>query len=385
MKSYQLFSFLQYTVNPTGKPFESCFSDEDWHRLYAFCKQQALIGIGFSGIEELCKQGVECPKPLMLQWMSLAIRIERRNKQMSVACGKVTTMFARDGMNCCVLKGQGNLFNYPENLSYRRQSGDIDLWVVPGNGKRKAVRDVIAYVKKHPGRHRAIYHHIDMSGPDGIELEIHYRPSFLKSFLRNWRLQRWFREKADECMKNRTSLGFSIPTASVNVVYQMTHIFSHFFEEGIGLRQLLDYFFVLKTWYREYPDGDRTRPTDMQTEVSDVSVMSAEEVMGVLGSFGMARFAGAVMWVLQRVFAMPDEWLICVPDEKRGEQLLDEIMQAGNFGQYDERGKGMKQGGTISHGIWKLRRMMRLVRYYPEEALSEPLFRVWHFGWRCLH
>ena len=34
-------------------------------------------------------------------------------------------------------------------------------------------------------------------------------------------------------------------------------------------------------------------------------VMSKEEVMSVLQSFGMAKFAGAVMFVLFEVFAMP--------------------------------------------------------------------------------
>lgn len=91
------------------------------------------------------------------------------------------------------------------------------------------------------------------------------------------------------------------------------------------------------------------------------------------------------MWVLQTVFAMPGDWLICPPDKKRGKELLDEIMLAGNFGRYDERGKDMKNGGMIKHGVWKLKWIMRLMKNYPEEALCEPLFRVWHLGWRILH
>jgi len=186
-------------------------------------------------------------------------------------------------------------------------------------------------------------------------------------------------------MNNRTSLGFSVPTASVNVVYQMTHIFSHFFEEGIGLRHLLDYFFVVKSWNEELLDVKNAKAKEMCRDGMGSSILSVEEIMCVINSFGMAKFAAAVMWVLQYVFAMPDEWLICVPDARRGKQLLDEIMLAGNFGQYDQRGKKMRQGGTFIHGVWKLKRIMRLVRNYPEEALSEPFFRVWHFGWRCLH
>ena len=101
----------------------------------------------------------------------------------------------------------------------------------------------------------------------------------------------------------------------------------------------------------------------------------------ILQSFGMGKFSAAIMWVLQEVFAMPHEYMICEPNEKEGRILLDEIMQSGNFGQYDTRGADLKNGGTIKHGIWKLKRIMRLVGSYPEMALWEPFFRVWHYGW----
>lgn len=60
---------------------------------------------------------------------------------------------------------------------------------------------------------------------------------------------------------------------------------------------------------------------------------------------------------------------ICEPNEKEGRKLLAEIMQGGNFGHYDERGKDMRNGGTIPHAVWKLKRVMRLISSYPEEAL----------------
>ena len=145
-------------------------------------------------------------------------------------------------------------------------------------------------------------------------------------------------------------------------------------------------------------------------------VMSKDEVMAVIRSFGMGQFAGAVMWVLNEVFFKNEEcrmkneecseadevseqqlskigqqlkekyvcepWMICEPNEKEGKRLLAEIMQGGNFGQYDERGKEFKNGGMIKHGVWKLKRVMRLVRSYPEEALWEPVFRFYHLFWR---
>ena len=39
-------------------------------------------------------------------------------------------------------------------------------------------------------------------------------------------------------------------------------------------------------------------------------VMSKEEVMSVIRTFGMGKFAGAVMYVLHEVFSMPTRQLI---------------------------------------------------------------------------
>ena len=78
-------------------------------------------------------------------------------------------------------------------------------------------------------------------------------------------------------------------------------------------------------------------------------------------------------------------WMICQPNEKEGKKLLAEIMQGGNFGQYDTRDAALKKGGMMKHGVWKLKRVMRLVSSYPEEAMWEPVFRVYHLVWRKIN
>lgn len=400
-----LFYFIQIAIGAKDA-LPVATTNNDWARIYTFCKRQSLLGIGFTAVQRLYEQGMECPKKLMMRWMALALQIERRNEVLNGLCRDLTKRYEHDGLRCCILKGQGNLLNYPEKLRGRRTPGDIDIWALSGDagapvaaqtGEETAIyvthegkRGVIEYVRM---QHRLIgnnedielrYHHIEAPNISETPVEVHFRVGFCNSPLRNLRMQQWFDKQADVCMKNKTQMGFSVPTASVNVVYQMTHLFSHYFDEGVGLRQLIDYYFVLRLWHNDSMEKMDMQSQGMWVEGLGVPVMSAEEIIGLLGSFGMARFASAVMWVLRCIFNMPDEWLICTPDARRGRQLLDEIMLAGNFGQYDERGKGLKHGGAILHGIWKLKRIMRLVRNYPEEALCEPLFRIWHLGWRLV-
>ena len=429
------FEFIQVAMGLRER-LSAVPSVHEWQVLFEFCKRQSLLGVGFASVDRLHKVGVECPSDIRLQWYGYALQIERMNEKHNMQCGEITKRYEHDGLQCCILKGQGNLLNYPESLRMRRTPGDIDLWcITPPSGlsmPNASLRDytnyhgitaVMEYVRMQyrlqgiDENPKACYHHIEAPSMDGTEVEVHYRPAFLRSPLRNWRMQRWFEHHADECMKNKTHLGFSMMTSSVNVVYQMCHLYTHIFEGGVGLRQLMDYYFALRVWHNDVMECKDLQTQGMWSEGLGTPVMSAQEVMAVIRSFGMGKFAGAVMWVLHKVFEneecrMKNEecteaddggerklkrinrelkdnnfapWMICEPNEKEGRKLLEEIMKGGNFGQYDNRDAALKNGGMVKHGVWKLKRVMRLVRSYPEEALWEPVFRVWHLGWRKIH
>lgn len=49
--------------------------------------------------------------------------------------------------------------------------------------------------------------------------------------------------------------------------------------------------------------------------------------------------------------------------------LLDDILNGGNLGHYDKH-------HVLGHNLLCLYRDARLLRYYPAEALSEPIFKV---------
>ena len=400
------FEFLQVAIG-NRKSLSAAINDSDWLRLFDFCKRQALIGVGFSAVEKLHAQGIACPANLRMKWMASALQIEKRNALLNEQCSQLARRYEHDGLSTCILKGQGNCLNYPEELRNRRQCGDIDIWCIPphdGLDIAVEVRNNVVEFEKYHGigavmeyvrlLHRleetkekpvVMYHHIEAPKINGTKVEVHFRACYAHSPLRNWRMQRWFDDHADVCMKNKTHMGFAVPTSSVNVVYQLCHLFSHYFDEGIGLRQLMDYYFALRVWHNDVMECMDLQSQCMWSEGLGTPVLSKEEVMAVIRSFGMAKFAAAVMFVLHEVFAISSHYYICAPNEKEGKKLLAEIMQGGNFGQYDERGKELKNGGMVKHGVWKLKRVMRLVRSYPEEALWEPVFRVWHLGWRLLH
>lgn len=202
------FDLLQVAVG-NRKSLSGSVTDADWHRLFEFCKKQALIGIGFSAVEKLHTQGIACPANLRMKWMALALQIEKRNALLNEQCRHLTDRYKHDGFSTCILKGQGNCLNYPEGLRTRRMPGDIDVWTASlcdisvavqtgSNDVEYAVyngfRAVREYVKM---QHRidgyfeipvVRYHHIEAPKMDGTEVEVHFRPCYAHSLLRNWRM-----------------------------------------------------------------------------------------------------------------------------------------------------------------------------------------------------
>lgn len=413
------FELLQVAIGNRSK-LASRLTDEEWASVFRICRKQTLLGVCFAGVQRLPREQVP-PITVLAQWLHDAERIRRSNAQLNRQCGEVCRSLEHDGLRSVILKGQSNLVNYPEELAPLRTPGDIDLWAWPAEGRIEVAeqwgkevtyvpyrgeRAVIEYVLM---RHRLAgcampavqYHHVDWMY-ENTEIEVHFRPSWLNCPWHNARLQRWCRSYEGQPMGEY--LGFGIPTVDFNVVYQLVHIYRHLFNEGIGLRQLLDYYFVLRRFAAAAVGSGESM--GMWDENLGVRKGSKIEVMHTLSTFGMSRFAAAVMWVLLTVFDPAAEgqalsesqdlsdwqvrwpWMLCAPDAKRGRFLLNEIMQAGNFGMYDVRNVISANEGYLQRFARRQKRFLRFLSQYPSEVLWGPYFsikqrlwRMWH-GWR---
>ena len=368
----KFFQLLRLTIgSSTDIPL---IQKEEWKSIYEIAQKQSLMGVIFDGIQKMSDatkaagDSMEMDINLLMNWMWICRQIEKRNHQLDEAVGKVTAWFEKKGFRSCILKGQGNALMYP--CQGHRTAGDIDIWV---SGKPS---EVIQFVHSISPKEKATYHHIDFPEINGIPVEVHYRPCYLQNPLHNFRLQKYFRQSAEEQFLHKGRIGdteVAIPTTRFNVVHQLVHIYNHLFQEGIGLRQIVDYYFVIEKWYME-----RTESTFLSTvglQVTDKAALQDE-----LKHLGLWDFAGAMMYVLHEALRLSEDKMIVQKDVERGKLLLEDILKGGNFGQYDKRyGFGR---GFIGHNLQRLCRDLRLMRYYPAEALSEPIFRTWHFFWR---
>ena len=343
-------------------------SAEEWHKLYALAVKHAVAGVCFCGVQRLPKEQ-QSPKGLLLQWFALAEQIKQRNRLVNARACELQKLLEDDGLRACVLKGQGvaRLYDFNDNVNLNlnvkdklgayRQSGDIDVWV---DGERD---DTIRHMKAHYKCGRAVIHHIDVEVFDDVPVEVHFVPSYAYSLPRYRAYRRFFNEYKNECFVP-SGLGFCVPSLGFNVVYMLLHIFRHVFHEGIGLRQLMDYYFVLRN-----------------VNVN-LNVKRNANANKAIREMGLLRFAAAVMYVEREVFGLQKEYMLCEPDEKAGQYLLDEIMRAGNFGQYDPRIRDAHSGGSMMLYIKNVKRISDMVRYYPSEVLWAPFWKIGHFVWR---
>lgn len=386
--------------------------------MFRMAHEHALVGVFTEAVCRLPEEKRPPRRPLT-RLCAEVITIEDANRRLFAKCCDLTEALHTDGFGSCILKGQGMALLYPKPLL--RHSGDIDVWMKPHHNDddsstssqqahalhhdSDALRNdsdsledtIYNYARTKGSITDAVYHHLGVplrierndDGSVAIEasdnatddVEMHFRPSFMFSPRYNHRMQTWFDEQWPLQQKHSVQVApeyfatdhqdvartFYCPTQTFNIIYCLTHIYRHLFDEGIGLRQLLDYYYIIMAYNAE---ADATLRA---TTLAD------------LKRLGLYRFAQAVMYVLHTVFALPEDEMPVPMNAKTGRFILDEILRAGNFGQHDDRVKIVANETPLHKLIRRQRYSLRLLRHFPSEVLWQPYFKFWHRRWRLRH
>ena len=255
------FDFLRFCIGSV-KEIPGSLKEVDWKELYAIAKKQALLGVLFHGIQRLPKE-LAPEQKLLMQWMVMAEMIRTQNIRLFQDSVKVCKNFENEGFANCILKGQGNALLYPD--PYMRTPGDIDIYLAGGRKR------VMQYINKVCPNQVMRYHHVDFPVMK-TAIEVHFTPSYMFCPIHNSRMQKWFKEVMDLQCSNVVTLpdGYgeiTVPTMSFNVIYILSHLYRHIFTEGIGLRQLLDYYFVICDFHKVYQNSSN-HPVPLSKEGS---------------------------------------------------------------------------------------------------------------------
>ncbi len=334
------FAWVKFTLNPENE----LPAITNWRVVYDFCDKQKI-----GGICEPTHYDVHVTDDVLLEWIALNRLLKRTNESLNKYVCQLFQLLERDGFRCCLLKGQGNAEMYPDpNLRY---PGDIDVWVDADQ------KTVLEYVKKvFPDPHYN-YMHVEFPLFKDAIVELHFFPLKFRTPWYQRRFKKWIDDNKEEQFTHTvkltgTDVDVAVPTPQFNAVYQLGHIMTHIFDEGIGLRQLIDYYYVLKN-------------------LEDVSEVVKEQIRTAWKRFGMSRLAAAIMWIEQGVFGLPEQYLLISPDERWGRRILADTLEGGNFGKFSQRQMNVGRGRINK----RTATFKRLLSFAPSSP-AETTFRI---------
>ena len=335
--------WLRFVLNQNSEKPEI----DDWQEVYNFAEMQSLIGIC-----DPTGHDVRMPQNLLFQWIGDVQAIRVQNKLLNQRSVEVYQFLRESGFRCCILKGQGNAQMYPD--AGLRCSGDVDVWV---DADKKMVYDFVK--ERYPDAEECIKH-IKFPMFTDVEVDVHHTPLRFLHIGHNRILQKWLSEQKDEQMIHYVSLPdttghIAVPTAKFNAVYQLGHIMVHLFDEGLGFRQLIDYFYVLK-------------------EVSSLSQEDRDDIVDNWKNLGMLKLASAVMWIETEILGIDKGCLLTASNERLGKLLLEDVLEGGNFGHYSVRQSYISNGNRFAKRVSSLCRLLRMSPCFPGEAA----FRIPH-------
>ena len=338
-------------------------SAAEWETVYYICELQAVLGIAFVGIQKLPKEQMP-PSELFAKWQKDAQKEKEIRERVTEICRKACETHERNGFYSCVLmpgpiKVRGErLESRDERLEVRGgDPKDVDIlcW---SKDKKDGKRTIVEYVNfqyvastKHI-KPKVVRHHVNFASGN-IPLEVHFKSDYLNCPWYNKRYEAWIGEMVERSSKSDSC---ELPV-EFYVVYQLLHLYKKLFCEGIRFGHLVEYYYTL----REFKDEG--------LEVRDKS-------LEIIGRLGMKKFAGAVMYVLQTVFGMPDEYLICKADARHGSFVLNMVTLAGEYTRHIERTRTLSHLGRLGHYLYWLKRNRPFITQYPAELFFELYKRI---------
>lgn len=321
-------------------------SDVEWELVYQLAEEQAVTGIMLSALERL----PESQKPdqmILLQWIGVTQMIEQQNLVMNKAVVRLCRMMTEQGIRIFVFKGQSVATVYPK--PQLRQSGDIDFYCHHEDWE-KAVR----FFRDEKGMELNDLHtRKDVSFTwEDVVYEMHNRITLFNypCYERYWEkvvmpdiLVHPYTVKID---------GYEVQTLApiYNALYVFVHIFQHLIASGIGLRQFVDWYYVLNA----------------KTNEIDVEVL--EKHLKGLGLRKAYSGLGAILTDYLGMREEPFPFEISDEDHKRAEKLMANILEMGNFGHNVQ----YKSKNMWAHGLehmWRMTKQAWVFHHYaPVEA-----------------
>ena len=370
LATQHFFSLLRVALGTSTQPIQA-MTAEEWLAVYEMSRKQSISGLLFMGLNkhydstEIQRLGLK--RYLRLKWLSTVMTLERVYRKNLSDCKELDEFFRREGIPYCIFKGQA-LHRYYGDDAKARHYGDIDVWT-----PTISVPEFADLLNTRGISHKVKYAHAVFAHGQGTITEVHHTPAFFRHPGRNRRLQEWLKDQFAHCERNEE--GLMVPSVEFDLVYLLIHIYHHFMFEGIGIRQFVDYFYLLRHLHlqAQTSDAERQRIEAIRTKA-----------MTTFKHLGIQRFVAGSMHIIHETLGLEAQALLCPPDAEASKTILHEIICGGNFGKFDKR-YPRNTSNLLARGFQSLRRRVTLMRFGVGETLVSPFWSIWQIVWRRGH
>lgn len=215
-----------------------------WTRLGEIAQEHGVLGVMLDGIDSLETTGYgatrELPKEQKLEWIGYVLNgYEARNQHQLAVVDELQKRWAEEGLRMMVMKGQTMGTYYPNPK--HRCPGDIDCYLfegyTQGNESAKAWAEK---VDEHWYKHSVISYKSETI--ENHQYFVHTREGKNSKILNEQLVQL----VNDERLLIIEGTGALMPPPMFNAVFLTYHALAHFLEEGLRLKQILDWAMFLK-------------------------------------------------------------------------------------------------------------------------------------------
>lgn len=309
-----------FPVHGEGGMVNGSFPKEvDWNVVYRLAEEQSVVGLVAAGIDAVLGSGLKVkgpplvPQAVALQFIGQTLQIEQHNKAMNDFVARLIEKLRENDIYAVLVKGQGIAQCYEKPLW--RSSGDVDLLLSEDNYEKS--KKVLLPLASSVEQEFVFLKHLGMT-LDGWEVELHgsQRPRLTKRIDRavdEVQGEVFYGGKVRSWMNGQTQV--FLPAPDEDVIFVFTHILHHYYQEGIGLRQICDWCRLLWTFKDSLDRG---------------LLESCLRKMGLMSEW-RAFAAYTVDYLGMPVDAMPlysseKKWL------KKAKRINDFVLEVGNFG-----------------------------------------------------
>ena len=330
-------------------------SAQEWAAIYEESERQAIVGVMLYGLQQLVERDFVFKKSLtqeqLLQWIGIGESIRQRNVVMDRAVTGLSELLEENNIRYIVVKGQALSALYPEKGI--RQSGDIDFMVHPYDWER-----CYGMFSKMLGEDAIDTHsekHVEWNR-DGVTYEMH---RWLNDFASKKHQRYWDEVVMEEAWENTCTVeinGSAVRTLSptYNALYVFVHLFYHLINEGVGLRQFIDWFYILQ-------NEEKIDKGLLKRHLEGVGLYNAYCGLGA---------------VLTDYFGLEEggfPFAISEKEHKEAHKLIENILEGGNFG----HNKQYIQPHGVIHGLQQFGQVFRQCWKFGHYAPSESWGYLW--------